>query len=307
MKNNHPHVLFCENPFDSKKVDEDFEEQYNAAIQAGFKTLLFSFDDWVSGISPEKILSRIPDSDTVIPTIYRGWMLSVAQYEILYVTLKSKNYLLINDPEAYKHCHFLPENLTVIEEFTPKTIYRKIGDDNDLELLIKEADIFGTQAVILKDFVKSEKHHWETACFVPNASDKNKLRTSMQELRFLRGSAFNEGICVREFIPLKHLTIHSKSGMPLTEEYRLFFVNGQLLDCFSYWEEGEYPHIQPDISMFEVLSTRVKSAFFSMDIACKQDGTWIIIELGDGQVAGLPDAADANQFYTRLLNVLEQS
>jgi len=35
-----------------------------------------------------------------------------------------------------------------------------------------------------------------------------------------------------------------------------------------------------------------------MDIAKTKDGQWIIIELGDGQVAGLPDKVDRDQFYS---------
>ena len=37
-----------------------------------------------------------------------------------------------------------------------------------------------------------------------------------------------------------------------------------------------------------------------MDIAKKKDGDWIIVELGDGQVAGLPDNADKDEFYKQL-------
>jgi len=37
-----------------------------------------------------------------------------------------------------------------------------------------------------------------------------------------------------------------------------------------------------------------------MDIAKVENGGWIIIELGDGQVSGLPDNADMNEFYNKL-------
>ncbi len=37
-----------------------------------------------------------------------------------------------------------------------------------------------------------------------------------------------------------------------------------------------------------------------MDIAQKKDGNWIIIELGDGKVAGLQDNADRMEFYRNL-------
>ena len=50
------------------------------------------------------------------------------------------------------------------------------------------------------------------------------------------------------------------------------------------------------------------SDFFTMDVAqlgkgagpYADDEPWIVIEFGDGQVAGLPEHVDAEAFYTRL-------
>ena len=41
-----------------------------------------------------------------------------------------------------------------------------------------------------------------------------------------------------------------------------------------------------------------------MDIAKKKDGEWIIVELGDGQVAGLPENADKATFYKQLKQIV---
>lgn len=45
---------------------------------------------------------------------------------------------------------------------------------------------------------------------------------------------------------------------------------------------------------------RVQSRFFTMDVAKQVDGGWMIVELGDGQVAGLPDRAEVVTFYHSL-------
>jgi hypothetical protein len=37
-----------------------------------------------------------------------------------------------------------------------------------------------------------------------------------------------------------------------------------------------------------------------MDIAKRRDGDWLIVELGDAQVAGLPAHADVDAFYEAL-------
>ena len=98
------------------------------------------------------------------------------------------------------------------------------------------------------------------------------------------------------------LTIHPKSGMPLTLEYRLFFKNHQLIACLPYWDEGKYEIQLPDLTLFKQVALNIKSQFFTMDIAQTQKGNWIIVELGDGQVAGLPNTMNKDLFYKNILN-----
>ena len=47
----------------------------------------------------------------------------------------------------------------------------------------------------------------------------------------------------------------------------------------------------------------VKSNFFTIDVAKKSDGEWIVMELGDGQVSGLQDY-EINKFYVDLITLL---
>jgi hypothetical protein len=106
-----------------------------------------------------------------------------------------------------------------------------------------------------------------------------------------------------EFAPL---AVHSRSGMPLTKEFRLFFLDGELIYCVPYWEEGDYAGQTPDVDRFLSVARKVQSRFFTMDIAERRDGAWLIVELGDGQVAGLPDNAGPTEFYRALKARLER-
>ncbi|THU38506.1 hypothetical protein FAM09_15270 [Niastella caeni] len=294
------YILFCESPVQANKVDEDFEDQFISAKENGFETLLVNFDDLTSIDKFSIATKRIKPVDKLSTVIYRGWMLTPKQYSILYNDLLSKNYKLINNIAEYQNCHYLPDSLKFIENVTPKTVFQKFDNENAIDLLIENSKVFGQKSVILKDYVKSEKHDWETACYVENASNIDNLKQKIDNLIKLRDKYLNEGIVVREFVELNYLTIHSKSGMPLTEEYRLFFCNKKLVGIYNYWEEGEYNLTKPDITEFEQIATRVESKFFSMDIARQKNGALIIIELGDGQVAGLPDKTDINEFYKQL-------
>ena len=299
MKQQH-YILFCESPFQENKVDEDFEDQFISAKENGFKTLLFNFEDLTSGDRFSIATKRIKQNEELVNVIYRGWMLTPKQYSILYNDLFSKNFKLINTVEEYQNCHYLPDSLKFIKNRTPKTVFEKFENEKSIDNLIEKSKIFGQNPVILKDYVKSEKHDWETACFVGDASDTDKLKKSISKLVELRDKYLNEGIVVREFVELNDLTIHSKSGMPLTEEYRLFFFNKKLIGIYDYWEEGEYNFTKPNTTEFEGIAKLIDSNFFSMDIARQKNGELIIIELGDGQVAGLPAKTNRNEFYKQL-------
>jgi hypothetical protein len=294
------HILFCESPFEKNKVDPDFEEEFLCAKQNDLPTILFNFDELTNTNDFEDGTKRIKSVDDLRNVIYRGWMLTPNQYSFLYKSLLGKNYRLINTVTEYQNCHYLPDSLKFIEAKTPQTVFEKLLNDNSLEILIEKAKVFGNRPVIIKDFVKSEKHDWDTACFVDNASDTEKLKQTINNLILLRDKYLNEGIVVREFLELNDLTTHSKSGMPLKEEYRLFFYNKKLIGTYDYWEEGEYLLSKPDTKEFEEIAKNIESNFFSMDIARKKNGELIIIELGDGQVAGLPDKMDKNEFYKNL-------
>ncbi len=293
------YILFCENPLEANKVDPDYRDEFDCAINNGFKTIIFNYE-YLTADNIEKATWKIKAMEAETPVVYRGWMLTPAQYTNLYNSLETKNLRLINTPAEYQNCHYLPDSLAFIEPYTPKTVFEKLADSNNLQSIISKAAIFGNNPVIVKDFVKSEKHDWDSACYVSSATNTEQLNSTMKNLIRLRDKHLNEGIVIREFIELNDLTIHSKSGMPLTEEYRLFFYNNKLLGMYDYWEEGEYNLSKPDTSSFEDIAEHIQSKFFSMYIARKKTGELIIIELGDGQVAGLPDRLDKDGFYKKL-------
>jgi hypothetical protein len=293
-------ILFCDNPFENKPtVEKDYEDEFVSAKQNGFTTHLFSYESLIKDENAEFATRRIKPSDTLQKIIYRGWMLKPNQYALLYNALLTKNYRLINSPTEYQNCHYLPDNYKFIIGHTPKTIWVSVENQQvDYGEVFNGIAVFGNSALIVKDFVKSQKHYWDTACFIPLATDRNKVESVIKRFVELQNTDLNAGLVIREFVDLNDLTTHSKSGMPLKQEYRLFFLNGQLLGCYDYWEEGEYSVDEdPPLDLFKDIAQAVESNFFSMDIAKTKNGEWIIIELGDGQVAGIPDKVDRLQFY----------
>ncbi|MEP7217761.1 MAG: ATP-grasp domain-containing protein [Bacteroidota bacterium] len=117
-----------------------------------------------------------------------------------------------------------------------------------------------------------------------------------------QGAELAGGLVFREFVELRPLAAHSRSGMPLTQEFRRFYLDGNALLTAEYWEEGKYDIEPPPEHLFQEIAGNVRSRFFTMDIACDINGTWLIVELGDAQVAGLPEAIDPSDFYRDILS-----
>lgn len=292
-------ILFCSNPLDNKTVDLDYQDEFTAATQNGFTIHLFSFENLTEDKDAEFATRKIKKSETSQTIIYRGWMLKPNQYALLYNALLTKNYKLINSPTEYQNCHYFPDSYKFIRGHTPRSIWLTVNSQRvNYDQVFSEIATFENGPLIVKDFVKSQKHYWDTACFIPSATDKEKVKSVVSKFVELQNTDLNEGLVFREFVDLSNLTIHSKSGMPLKQEYRLFFLNGQLLASYDYWEEGEYfADDNPPLDLFKKIAKNIESNFFSVDIAKKKSGDWIIIELGDGQVAGLPDKVDRLGFY----------
>lgn len=292
-------VLFCSEPFAPSRVDAAYEREFAAARAANLTVELINFEALARGEGASAV-RRVKPSDSEEIVVYRGWMLKPDVYAQFFAALKAKNLVLINSPQAYRHCHYLPESLPIIKDHTPATVTVKLDGGFDLEQIMPMLASFGDKPLVLKDYVKSRKHEWAEACFIRSASDKRAVERTVNRFVELQGEDLNEGLVFREFVEFQSLGTHPKSGMPLTKEFRLIFLDGELIDAFAYWDEGDYGDTGLPEGLFGAIARRVESRFFTMDVAQRVDGEWMIVELGDAQVAGLPDNADAAKFYQSL-------
>lgn len=296
-------ILFCADYWNPLSPDSSYETEANTAEKLHLTYSLINFEALVEQENVARAIRKVEPATTSELAIYRGWMLKPHIYERLYAALAEKSLVLINTPAAYIHCQYLPESYSLIEGVTPRSAWIKTGPDVSIDDVMGVLHSFGDQPVIVKDFVKSRKHEWHEACYIPHASDKQAVERVVRRFLHLQGADLNKGLVFREFVEFEPLTTHSKSGMPLTQEFRCFILDGQIILSTPYWEEGKYgdeKDAAPPIDMFGDYVQKIQSRFFSMDIARKRDGTWNIVELGDGQVAGLPARADVEVFYRAL-------
>lgn len=290
-------IVFCCDPTRPAQPDPDYAVETAAARSAGFSIDVLDHDALLKG-DARRAASRITNRGAAETAIYRGWMMPPARYAGLFEALASKNLQLVNDASAYRHAHWLPESYSVIRGRTPESVWLP-GKPPALEDIHAALRPFGDRPVLLKDYVKSRKHEWLEACFLPRASDRAAVERSVTRFIELQGDDFAEGLVFREYVELETMGAHPRSGMPLAREHRFFVAKGQLLFASAYWDH-ESSRDPPPFDDLSDVASRVQSAFFTLDVAKRSNGEWLIIELGDGGVAGLPDGADAGAFYRGL-------
>ena len=292
--------LFCLDPSNPRQPDEAYRAEAATAERLGISISLVDHDALVHEYDPAKAVRRVPQQNATGLASYRGWMLTPDQYRLMYEALDARGVRLLNDPAAYRHCHHLPESYPAIEPHTPRSVWLKARADVSTNEIMELLRPFGSAPVVVKDYVKSRKHEWAEACFIPSASDRASVERVVRRFLELQGDDLSEGLVFREFVEFEPLGRHPKSGMPLTKEFRLFFLNGQLVFCTPYWEGADYQGSVPPVERFAAVAEGVESRFFTMDVAQRRGGDWLIVELGEAQVAGLPEHADVDEFYKAL-------
>lgn len=294
---NNIQFLLCANPLVNKAPDFDYEEEYSQIKSHGYNVHLFDFDNFINGIK-----NRLPKSEIESTLIYRGWMLKPENYEKLYHCLSENNMVLINSPKQYEGCHTLPKWYDMIADVTPKSLWSEDLSDTAMINMLKA---FGDKSIIIKDYVKSRKHEWHEACYIPNASDTAYAMKVIHTFIERQGSDLVGGIVIREYMSLKQAGLHKQSNMPISEEYRAFFLYGKLVCIIDYW--NGYALNNDEICKFAIdISKRIDSSFFTVDIARTIDESLIVMEIGDGQVSGVQDFSEI-QFYNNLNRILREA
>jgi hypothetical protein len=287
------HVVFCAHPLERGAADPVYADEARAAALLGLGRDLLRIEPLVergdAAAATRGVEVREPG-----PAVYRGWMLTPGHYAALHAALAAKGGLLLNTPEAYRHTHWLPESYAAIEPWTARSVWLPAAELS-LDGAVALARTFGARPLVVKDYVKSRKHEWAEACFIPDATDAAAVRRVVGRFLELTGDELQGGLVLREFLDLEKVGAHARSGMPLAREWRVFWLDGEAVLVAPYWPEvGGEP---PPVADFAAAAARVRSRFFTMDLARRASGGWMIVELGDGQVAGLPDGADPVAFH----------
>ncbi|MGH7139259.1 MAG: hypothetical protein ACREHD_26230, partial [Pirellulales bacterium] len=166
--------MYCSDPLEPGQTDQAFAREALAAEQLGLAYELIDFEALVLEHDCKRAVRRV-QSRQEAEVIYRGWMLKPHVYAELYEALAAKKVRLVNDPTAYRHCHYLPESYAAIAGHTPRSVWLKLGAELKMDEIMDLLRPLGSAPLIVKDFVKSRKHEWNEACYIPSAADRTAV------------------------------------------------------------------------------------------------------------------------------------
>ena len=291
-------ILFPQSPFSRSQVEPDFETELAAARTAGFETSFYDHDLLENG-EADQSLRHLPRSDTQQKLLLRGWMTSGENYQALFASLQRKGYQPQTTSSAYEQAHYLPIAYPLVETETARSDWIS-GDDPEAAWQLYQD--FSSCDAIIKDWVKSAKHHWKDACFIPAHTDQQRFAEIFHVFRNERGALFNRGVVLREFMPVVQQG-NDMRGMPNIEETRLFFWQGKALVS-----PANPDRLSPaELAHWEAIARRFESPFLTLDIVRLVNGTSKIVETGDGGVSGIPVDLDPDLFYRALWEQVNQS
>ena len=162
-----------------------------------------------------------------------------------------------------------------IEDLTPKTYF-------NLDQ-IPEGGPY-----VVKGATNSRKFDWNKMMFAKNRRQAIDIACDLRKDSMIQ----YQDIIVREFVPLVKIE-EGLNGLPMSNEWRFFCYKDTILSYGFYWTIAEFEGAfsQEATNLVQEVIKRVSGQvnFFVVDVAQKETGEWVVIELNDGQMSGLSD------------------
>jgi hypothetical protein len=276
-------ILFPQDPLRRGSVDEHFSDEASAANELGLSLALLDDQELRDG-QTRAVRGVVADKQV----IYRGWMLRSEDYEVLSFALEERGAELRSSPAQYARAHELPGWIEAFADLSAPSLWIRGSELNDFDELLKE---FGSGSVILKDYVKSEKHYWREACFIPDVSELKAARKVAQAFLKLRGEDLIGGLVLRRF----------ESYLP--GEARTWWVDGEHALTSAHPDQpGESPAKlkSRELEPIQAAVQALDCPFVTVDLARREDGVLRVVEVGDGQVSDRPRTLTAKELLAAL-------
>ncbi|AUG77326.1 hypothetical protein CFP65_2496 [Kitasatospora sp. MMS16-BH015] len=287
-----PVILLPSDPLAPKRPDPHYVWEAQLVRELGGQYVLLDHDALTAGAVAEAV-SRVPRGTG--PLWYRGWMMPTGAYAALAAELSGRDCTLLTSPPSYADAHELPGWYSVFEGATPTSTWAPGGAPGPAALAELAARLGGRGPAVVKDYVKSRKHEWAEACYVPDLADLDGLARVVSRFVALQEDSLTGGVVLRRF---EHY-VRDEVGRAV--EARVWWLDGEPVltgphpDC-----PGSDP--EPDLTEVRPLVRRLGCRFVTTDLAQRADGGgWRVVEVGDGQVSDLPRGVDATGLLASLI------
>lgn len=286
------YAIFCADPLEPRSAKPGFEAEVLAARESGFTPVLIDHDALDHRVEPAAALRKTKIAEPGI-AVYRGWMLQSEAYAALLDTLLTRGVRPITNAQAYDSCHHAPASYKFLASFMPQTLWVTADKLDDPNAIRSALEAFGDSAVIIKDWVKSQAAgYWAEACYIPRATDLHHAFSVVARFRELQAEGLVGGIVFKAYIPLIPV------GTP-ANEYRAFIVGSRVVGCWPR-SPAAAEHGGPPVELLEKVASKMPSPFASADFGIDDAGRWWLLEVGDGQVSGLPSESVAAPLFEEL-------
>lgn len=277
-------VVPCD-PLSPKKVDEHFADEATAALNKGWEVVRVDHDSLTHNWD-FKVYGAGEANGTAV---YRGWMVTTAQYAVMKDKLQEKGVSLAVSPEQFRKGNLLPSWYMHFTKDTPVSWWLPGYTIEDFAEAYDSGFFSGAEGpYVLRDYQKSMKHYWDEAMYIPDINDREAVMRVVSRFIELRGGQMVMGFVLREF---------ENFGKP---EVRTWWVNGELRlvtchpDTPDDWVDRPYENYTTQFGK-GVQSTRLP--FVTLDIVRIKHGDLRVVELGDGQVSDRPSSFPAEYFF----------
>ncbi|MEH1101768.1 ATP-grasp domain-containing protein [Micromonospora sp. CPCC 205561] len=270
-------------PLRPGRPDAHFAPEARAAWEAGVEVTLVDHDALVRGEDMARAVSRMPAESVAV---YRGWMLRSERYAAFAAALAERGVALRTTGEQYRRAHELPGWYPDLLGWTPPSAWTAGSRRDDFD---RARRALGGGAAVLRDYVKSMKHHWHEAAFIADLDDGDAAWRVASRFLDLRGDDLVGGLVLRRFEPFT------------TAEVRTWWVDGA---CVLTGAHPDSPHDAPpeafDPAPVGASVAALGLPFVTVDLTLRADGVWRVVELGDGQVSDRPRTVEPGVFVDAL-------
>ncbi|MFD6225583.1 ATP-grasp domain-containing protein [Streptomyces sp. NPDC060232] len=286
-------VLYCRDPLNGRRVDAHFAQEARRLRAAGGRVLLVDHDALLAR-DAERALARVPDGAGAV--WYRGWMVPADRYGALDAALRRRGGRLAVTAEEYRRAHELPGWYGAFADLTPASAWLPAdpGRTPDPQRLAALAAGLPPGAGVVKDYVKSRKHEWDEACYVPDLGDAAALHRVVGRFVALQEEFLAGGVVLRVFEDF--VAPPTRAGTAVAAEVRVWWRDAEPRLVTAHPDSPVADVVTPDLGPVREAVEALGCPFVTTDLALRADGVWRVVEVGDGQVSDLHHGADLDAF-----------